>query len=455
MTVVDRRSFLRSSAGVAGGLLIAGPLQALAARSAAGAPTTADGYGPLRNMGELSLPRGFSFEVISREGDAMSDGNATPGIFDGTGAYPGPNGSTILIRNHENRRRPGETTVVVPEGDRYDSDPTYDAGCTKLVVAQDGSVQTSFAVQGGTSTNCAGGKTPWRSWITCEEVYDQGATGIPHGYAFEIPADTSDPVDAIPIRSAGRFVREAVAWQGEFLYQTEDRDQSVFTRYRPNSRPARAGDLAAGGGVLEALKIKGSSTTIDTATGWRSRFGNRRVPVEWVLIEEPEPASGEVSTDSFMRDQALAKGATDFERQEGAWVGDNRVYFDCTSGGDARLGQIWEYNPQGRTLRLIYESQSEAELKNPDNLTVVPETKDLLLCEDADPPMFLRGLTRNGRIYDFARAEDAPESEFCGATFDSSGEVLFVNQQGNRGGAEPKILARTYAITGPWKRRKQ
>jgi uncharacterized protein len=453
MTVVDRRSFLRSSAGVAGGLLIAGPLQALASRTAAGAPTTAEGYGPLRNMGELSLPRGFTFEVISREGEVMSDGNPTPGIFDGMAAYPRRDGSTVLIRNHENRRRAGETTVVVPDENRYDSDPSYNAGCTKLVVARNGSVNESFAVQGGTSTNCAGGATAWRSWITCEEVYDAGVTGTPHGYAFEIPADTRGPVDAIPIRSAGRFVREAVAWHAGILYQTEDRDQSVFTRYRPDRGPRRAGDLAATGGVLEALRVKGRPN-IDTATGWRSRFGNRRVGVEWVEIENPEPAPGQASTDSFIRDQALAKGAADFERQEGIWVGNDRVYFDCTSGGDARLGQIWEYDPDAQTLRLIYESTSEDDLKNPDNLTVVPETRDLILCEDADPPMFLRGLTRDGRIYDFARAEDAPESEFCGACFDPSGEVLLVNQQGNRGGDEPKVLARTYAITGPWERRR-
>lgn len=125
---------------------------------ASGAPVhSAEGYGPLVNMGDLALPRGFRYEVISRQGEPMSDGNPTPGIFDGMGAYPGPDGSTILIRNHENRRSPGETPVRVPERFRYDQDPTYSGGDTKLVVDRAGRVRESFAVLGGTDTNCAGG----------------------------------------------------------------------------------------------------------------------------------------------------------------------------------------------------------------------------------------------------------------------------------------------------------
>jgi uncharacterized protein len=99
----------------------------------------------------------------------------------------------------------------------------------------------------------------------------------------------------------------------------------------------------------------------------------------------------------------------------------------------------------------VHETPGPEELKNPDNLVVTP-TGDLLLCEDADPPMFLRLLTTDGEISDFARAIDAPDSEFCGACFDPSGSVLFVNQQGNRGSGADKVLARTYAITGPWAR---
>ena len=87
-----------------------------AARSAlarsAGAQTS-NGYGPLVDKGDLWLPEAFDYQVISRQGAGMSDGQPTPGIFDGMGAFPGPNGTTILIRNHENRERTGEQKVIV------------------------------------------------------------------------------------------------------------------------------------------------------------------------------------------------------------------------------------------------------------------------------------------------------------------------------------------------------
>jgi secreted PhoX family phosphatase len=132
-----------------------------------------------------------------------------------------------------------------------------------------------------------------------------------------------------------------------------------------------------------------------------------------------------------------------FTREEGIWVSGGRIYFDCTNGGDSGLGQIFEYDPKVKTLQLIFESDNIATLSNPDNLCVVPRTKDLLLCEDTAAPQFVRGLTRDGRIYDFARALET-DSEFCGASFDRQGKTLYVNQQ------RPGV---TYAIWGPWSKK--
>ncbi len=442
MTTIDRQTFLRRTAAAAAGLAVAGPLSAFGARTAAGAPTEGEGYGPLIDRGELALPRGFSYRVISREGDPMSDGNPTPGIFDAMAAFPGRDNTTILIRTPENRRRAGETAVVVPAGLRYDPDPTYNAGCTKLVVSRSGAVLESFAIQGGTSTNCAGGLTPWGTWITSEEVFDTGATGVRHGYDFEIDAYATGPVPAVPIRGAGRLVHEAVGWLAGALYQTEDRSPNAcLYRYVPSTQPRRAGDLAASTGVLQALAIEGRPA-VDTSSGLPV---GEPLPVRWVDIAEPEPA-----TDS-VRVEAASKGAALFDRQEGCWVANGRFYFDCTVGGPANLGQIWELDPGAATLTLVYESPGPEELKNPDNLVATPRG-DLVLCEDADEPMFLRLLTRAGEISDFARAVDAPGSEFCGACFDPSGRTLFVHQQGDREPGAARTPARTYAITGPWAR---
>ncbi|MGH2734864.1 MAG: PhoX family protein [Actinomycetota bacterium] len=437
-TSLSRRRFLSRSAVLAGGLAVAGPLQAYAARMAMGQTVAAEGYGPLVGAGELALPRGFRFRIISRSGTPMSDGNLTPTSFDGMAAFPGPDKTTVLIRNHENRRSTGDTDeidVVVPAGLRYDSDPNFNGGNTKLVVSPDRRVVQDFAVLGGTTTNCAGGPMPWGSWITCEEVFQDGAER--HGYVFEVDAGASGPVEPNPIRSAGRFVHEAVAWLDGVLYLTEDqRGEAAQYRYLPEAQPGGPGDLAAGSGILQALVIEGMEGA-DTNVGFT--VGDRH-PIKWATIDEPDPAEDTV------RDEAHDKGAAFFNRAEGCWVGNNRFYFDCTEGGGTPgFGQIWELDPTAQTLTLIYQSPGPQELKNPDNLTVSRLTGDLFICEDSDPPQFIRGLTPDGQIYDFARG-DTNDTEFAGATFSPSGKTLFVNQFGD---GHPAV---TYAIWGPWKR---
>lgn len=115
---MTRRDFIGGTAAGTAGLALGGGLSVLGARAAAGAPPErVYGYGPLVEKGDLALPKGFNYinyKVISRGGQPMSDGNPTPGIFDGMGAFQGESGTTVLIRNHENRRSPGETPVVVP-----------------------------------------------------------------------------------------------------------------------------------------------------------------------------------------------------------------------------------------------------------------------------------------------------------------------------------------------------
>ncbi len=106
MREVDRRTFLKRSAVFGGALSLAGPLEALSANAATGRPFNGGGYGPLSDVGDLKLPRGFRYRVISRAGDLMSDGSPTPGVFDGMAAFRGPRNTTVLIRNHENRRLP-------------------------------------------------------------------------------------------------------------------------------------------------------------------------------------------------------------------------------------------------------------------------------------------------------------------------------------------------------------
>jgi secreted PhoX family phosphatase len=488
---MNRRSFLRRAAAL-GGLAALGPLHALGQRVAMGAPLSpVRGYGPLISKGDLWLPKDFNYQIISRQGQPMSDGAITPGIFDGMGAFSGGRSAegkrqTILIRNHENRELPEEIRVTTGPGLEYDE--LAFGGNTKLVVERsktdardpmsgralyDYQVVSDFAILGGTSTNCAGGKLSFQKWVTCEEVVKRSANGKKHGYIFEIGATSDDPVPAVPVLAAGRFAHEAAAWRDGILYLTEDRiivpDTVIgllgacFYRFIPDRRQFPSSNLAFTGGRLQALKIAGEiHANMDSGRGFGFSY-----PVEWVTVDEPdhnddtddnrERLPGMTAT----RIQAQDKGAAFFDRLEGAWAtgtgSSARIYFDCTTGGPANLGQVWEFNPTRSVLRLIYESANPATLRNPDNMVIVPQTRDIFLCEDTYGDQSIRGLTRSGGIYDFARTI-TNTTEFCGACFDPACHTLYLNQQGARGSlpdGPAGAQAVTYAIYGPFGARRR
>jgi uncharacterized protein len=472
---------------VAGGSLAwRSPFEVLGVRAASGAPPMRTaGYGPLVAKGELMLPAAFNYQVISRQGVLMRDGAPTPSCFDGMGAFPGPHGTTILIRNHENRLSQNpqgvlEIPVIVPPGFAYDEDPRMRAGCTKVVVRREAAgvytLVDDFAIQGGTDNNCAGGVLPFKKWITCEEVVRRGATGKKHGYSFEVDATAEGPIVAVPILAAGRFAHEACVWRGGVLYETEDRrlkptlvvppavpaptqGGSCFYRYIPDRRMGQSGNLAETTGPLQALKLKDefrANMDVGRAVG---------VPyeVEWVTVDVPDHEDDTDSTPVATRFQAQAKGAAVFDRMEGAWTGsgDAKIYFDCTVGGEQYLGQVWEYDPGRETVTLIYESMDVAKLEGPDNVVIVPQTGDIFLCEDANAPQFVRGLTQRGELYDFAQTV-ANDTEFAGACFDPAGHTLYLNQYGQRGdlpSGPPGNISGipaggvTYAIYGPFEKR--
>jgi uncharacterized protein len=479
---MHRRTFLQRTA-LASGSLVLGPLHALGARAAAGdRPVHVTGYGPLVLKGDLWLPAEFNYQVISRQGQPMSDGRPTPGIFDGMGAFPGPGGNTILIRNHENRERTGEIKVFTGPGFEYDLLAT--GGNTKLEVRRTFAgidpvtgeqmytyeVVRQFAILGGTTTNCAGGTREPHTWITCEESVKRTAGGIKHGYIFEIDARADGPVPAIPVVQCGRMAHEASLEQAGIVYLTEDRNITAdpltdkklvgacFYRYVPSPRGAGV-PLAETTGTLQALKVRDEfHANMDVG-----RLVGVPYPVEWVDVDEPDHDDDtdnrrdRVPGFTPTRVQAQDKGAAFFDREEGMWAGrgESKIYFDCTTGGAANQGQVWEYDPGRETITLIYESTSAATLQNPDNVVIVPKTGDIFLQEDGSGEQFIRGLTRDGEIYDFCKTQTS-SSEFCGGCFDPDGQTLYVNQQGSTGtlpfGPSGR-QATTYAIYGPFEKR--
>lgn len=434
---LSRRQFFTLAGASAAGAVLMSPLEALYTKAARGQLVNGGGYGPLipDPNGLLDLPRGFQYRAISRTGDMMNDGNPVPGGHDGMGAFPGPNNTTILIRNHE--LSPNSTTQVV--GLKYDN--LCKGGTTTLIVGANRQIQSHFASLAGTYRNCAGGTTPWGSWISSEENTSTPATNDPvnitgnvnqrHGYNFEVPANAKTTVTPVTLKAMGRFNHEAVAIDPKtgIVYETEDRGNGLFYRFIPN----QPGKLVEGG-VLEALKIKGMPQAI-TKTNFPVR---QPMQVEWVRIDNPDPDTDTVRVEGF------SKGAAQFTRGEGIWYGNGEFYFCCTDGGAAGLGQVWRYVPgktaqEGGTLELFVEPNDVNVLDSPDNIVVAP-FGDLIICEDGDDEQFVVGVTQKGELYQFAR-NAINDNEFAGARFSPDGQTMFVNIQ------TPGI---TFAIWGPW-----
>ena len=456
MSKVDRRTFLRNGAAAGGALVMQGfaARHALLGGGARQAATDGAGYGPLRpvkarNTGEtfLALPEGFEYNVLGRTGAKMSDGNPTPARHDGMAAFK-VGGELRLVRNHEVSH--GAAAPGAAFGARH-YDETAGGGTTTLVVdPKSREVVRDFVSLGGTLVNCAGGPTPWGSWVSCEETVlgvtrfrdergnERGGFSKPHGYCFEVPAAADGPAAPEPLKAMGRFVHEAIAVDPEtgVVYETEDRQSAGFYRYVPQ----RKGRLAAGG-RLQMLAVAGRP-------GYDTRKGQKAgavLPVAWVDIEHPDPPEAEKDAAAVFK-QGAARGGATFARLEGCWYGAGRIYFTSTNGGDRRLGQVWEYRPSGAgggELRLVFESTNPDVLEAPDNLCVSPRGT-LMICEDGGERQFVRELTPDGRIHDFALnvVPGFENREFAGATFSPDGKTLFVNIQ------TPGL---TLAVWGPWK----
>lgn len=443
----DRRRFLGATATAFAALAASGCMTRGAAPAAStGSGTGFTGYGALKPdpAGLLDLPAGFSYRVLSRLGDAMSDGGTVPDKADGMGCFDLGNGEWALVRNHE-LLPTDDAGGPIARGFGKRNGAFVSGGTTTIVLdAATLAVKRQFRSLGGTIRNCSGGVTPWGSWLTCEEAPtgpgQRFGDGLErnHGWVFEVPASAPGLVDPVPLTAMGRFNHEAAVVDPVtgIVYMTEDRDDSVFYRFLPNT----PGKLAAGG-RLQAMVIEGLADT----RNWTIAAMPVGQPyrVSWVdldLVEAPK---------DDLRQRAAMKGAALIARGEGLHMGVSRsrseVYLCSTSGGAKQCGQIFRLIPglagAPDRFELFFESASTEQFNFGDNLTVAP-SGHLIVCEDQYTDVVdnhIRGITPDGRPYDLARL--SAQTELAGGCFSPDGRTLFVNVY---------APTATLAITGPW-----
>jgi secreted PhoX family phosphatase len=458
---LSRRSLLgRSATGL--GIALAGNVDGLFGAEAFAkgkrSRSARVGYGPLvaDPDGVLSLPEGFSYTVVAQSGvTKLESGEPTPSDPDGTASFVrrGGNGS-ILVNNHEVS---GSEAYPVPRIPGLVYDEQAGGGTTNIEVDKDGRRIREYVSLAGTQNNCAGGRTPWDTWLTCEE--SEAILGRRHGYVFEVdPYDQKANRHPKPIKALGRYSHEAVVVDPDTgrIYLTEDagNPNGLVYRFTPprSALPLGPGSLRAladDAGRLQALKAFTRRGTFVPDLSVATRPGTT-YRVEWIKV--PDRDATTVST----RKQFGLGEITRSRKLEGMWWGDGGAYFVAsfarsTDGSAAQHdGQVWFIDPDAKTielkLRFAYTpSDQDNDPDGPDNITVSPYG-GVILAEDGEGVNHLVGATDRGEPFFFARNDDQKEnSEFTGPNFSRDKKTLFANIQ------SPGYV---FAIQGPFKKQR-
>lgn len=493
---VTRRSFIggTTTAGLGFVFAGAGSLDAFA-RPHPRPPAPRSGYGPLipDPNGLLALPEGFSYKVVAQTSvTPVRGGGVFPSDPDGMAVFPWRDrGGSILICNHEIGNA---EQVRVPVVDRLTYDENAWGGTTTILVDRAGNRVESYTSVAGTDNNCAGGITPWNTWLTCEEVERRAGTVVAptndaarrtltkdHGYVFEVDPSSQRAnlnKSPIPLKFLGRYSHEAVAVDPDthVIYLTEDAasPNGLYFRWKPprwfRGEKGALHDLATGkggdtAGLLQAMSCyAGDRQVPDLAEATEVGTTYR---VRWIDVPDRD------AVQTSIRKQFQPGQVTHSRKLEGQWWGDGGAYFVAsfarTTDGSVKEhdGQVWFYDPREKsvTLTTIFGVNTtpdvEGPFDGPDNITVSPHG-GLILAEDGEGLKYLIGVTSEGIAYALARNDHrAPNGartngEFAGPTFSRDGKTLFANIYSGLVSVDPNVISGwVLAITGPWHKQRR
>ncbi len=382
----SKRKFLKSIGSV--GVFLAGAnLPVWAINTSATAATSGLSYKLLKpDSNGLKLMKGFTSRDVATTMKKTLRYRWHPNP-DGGATFPTEDGGWIYVSNSESEM----------------------GGVGAIRFNSKAEIVKSYSICRGTNTNCAGGRTPWNTWLTCEE--------FGNGYTWECDPYGKKPAELI--NSLGSFTHEAAAVDPKTstIYQTEDTERSGFYRFVPEKKINAIGELAKAKGKFQVMEIKSGGK------------------VKWNDVNDPG-ASG--FKDLMKREPNKKIKYKKFKRGEGVWYHDGKVHFATTE-----THQIWTYDIANETCKVLYKGKGK--LKYPDNVTV--SNTGLVMAAEDGGNMEICGISnKKNKAFPIVKIKGHKKSEITGPAFDPSGTRLYFSSQRGKNG----FTGITYEIIAPF-----